>query len=110
MVRIVPSDVEEILDTELDGAELFAFIEDAHRIINERCASLTDDDEALAAVETYLAAHLATAKEPRVSRTSGAVTTVELETDPETYWRRAKMLDPTGQLGTPQTGYPVAST
>lgn len=107
MPRIAPKDVKEVLDTDLDGAELFAFIEDANSVVNNRVRPYTTDEGAMADVETYVAAHLATAKEPRVSRTSGAVTSVELETDGMEYWNHALLLDPTGRLDTPPNGYSV---
>lgn len=107
MARIAPKDVSEILQTELDVADLSAFIEDAHIVVNRRCKPFTENESALADVETYLAAHLATAKEPRVSSTSGAVTQVKLDTDADRYWNRAMLLDPTGRLNTPHRGYSV---
>lgn len=110
MTRIVPHDVEEVLETELDNTTLMAFIEDAHSVVNDRCAPHTDDDERLADVETYLAAHLATAKEPRVSSTAGAVTEVELDTEGDRYWHQAVLMDPTGRLDTPTRGYGTATT
>lgn len=110
MPRISPHDVEEVLETELGGAELSAFIADAHRLVEQRCTPYTDDEDALASVETYVAAHIATAKEPRVSRTSGAVTDVQLETDADRYWTTAMSLDPTDRLNRPQHGYGVYTT
>ena len=110
MPRIVPHDVAEVLETELDGAELSAFIDDAHSVVNRRCQPYTDDEQALADVETYLAAHIATAKEPRVSSTAGAVSEVVFDADADRYWHRALMLDPTGRLDTPQRGYSIFTT
>ncbi|AUX08917.1 hypothetical protein AArcSl_1286 [Halalkaliarchaeum desulfuricum] len=99
-----------MLETELDDSALMAFISDAHNVVNRRCEPHTDDEEALADVETYVAAHLATAKEPRVSATSGAVTDVELDADGDRYWHQAVLLDPTGRLDRPQRGYCVVTT
>lgn len=110
MPRVAPHDVEEVLETELDSADLSAFIADAHTVVNRRCQPYTDDERALADVETYLAAHIATAKEPRVSSTAGAVSEVELDTDADRYWHRAVMLDPSGRLDAPQRGYTVRTT
>ena len=86
-----------------------AFISDANRVVNNRCEPHTDDEEALADVETYVAAHLATAKEPRVSRISGAVTDVQLENDGDRYWHQAVLIDPTGRLKADDS-YGVATT
>lgn len=110
MTRTSPHDVAEVLETELDDAELMAFISDAHSVVNRRCGEHTDDEDTLADVETYVAAHLATAKEPRVSSTSHESVDVELDTDGERYWHQAVLLDPTGQLDVPKRGYGVATT
>ncbi len=110
MTRISPKDVAEVLDTELESSALMAFVSDAHNIVNSRCEPHSDDEEMLAAVETYLAAHLATAKEPRVSSTSGTAVDVELETDAERYWNQAVLMDDTGRLAKPSGGYPVCTT
>ena len=107
MPRIVPHDVSEVRETELDGADLSAFIADAHTIVNRRCQPYTDHEHALADVETYLAAHMATAKAPRVGSTAGGVAEVELDTESDRYWSPAVMVDPTGRLDTPQRGYTV---
>ncbi len=110
MPRIDPHDVEQILETELDSASLMTFIGDAHSLVNRRCEPHTDDESALADVEAYLAAHLATSKEPRVSAISGAVTEVEMDASGDRYWHKAVMIDPTGRLNTPDRGYGVATT
>ncbi|NGM69190.1 hypothetical protein G6M89_09250 [Natronolimnobius sp. AArcel1] len=110
MTRIAPHDVAEVLETELDDSALMAFISDANRVVNRRCEPHTDDDEALADVETYVAAHLATAKEPRVSATSHESVGVELDADGDRYWHQAVLIDPTGRLDRPERGYGVATT
>lgn len=110
MARITPHDVAEVLETELNDAELTAFVSDANSVVNRRCAPHTDDDGALADVETYLAAHLATTKEPRVSGTSHESVDIELDTDGDRYWNRAVLMDPTGYLAHPETRYTVQTT
>lgn len=110
MARIAPHDVSKILETELETSALMTFIEDANTIVNNRCEPYTDDTDALADVETYLAAHLASAKEPRVSTVSGAVTEVELDADGDRYWHQAVLIDPTGRLDIPTRGYFATTT
>jgi hypothetical protein len=109
MARISHYDVAEVLETDLDEAELMAFIEDAHRIVEDRCTPYSDDESALSAVETYLAAHLATAKEPRVTSGSHGGVDIEYEDDPDRYWHKAVLLDPTNRLARPG-GYTIATT
>lgn len=108
--RITTADVGEILDSELSEEAIHAFIEDAHSVVNNRIAPYTDDSDALAAVETYVAAHLATSKEPRVQAASHESVSFEYaEEQGQKYWHKAILLDPTGRLARPN-GYPVVST
>lgn len=110
MARITPDDVTELLDTDLEEDSLLAFIEDAHLVVNDRIAPYTDDAERLAAVETYVAAHLATSKDPRVQSAAHESAEFEYAEDQgQTYWHRAIMMDPTGRLARP-SGYPVYTT
>jgi len=105
--RITIDDVLEILDTEVDEPAIQAFIEDAHRVVNQRIAPYTDDESALAAVETYLAAHIATSKDPRVQSASHESVSFEYEEGRgQEYWHNAIMQDPTGRLARPG-GYTV---
>ena len=110
MTRVTPHDVAEVLETELVEVELSAFIADANMVVDQRCAGHTDDEDALATVETYVAAHLATTKEPRVGSTSHESVDVDLDTDGNRYWHRAVLLDPTGRLATSPHGHTVATT
>lgn len=109
MPRVAPHDVSEILETDLDSAELSTFISDAHSVVNQRCADHTDDEGALADVETYVAAHLATAKDPRVGTASHESVEVEYEVNADRYWRQAVLVDPTGRIDTPNRGYTTTS-
>lgn len=110
MPRVAPHDVLEVLDTDMDSAVLSAFISDSHSVVNQRCAPYTDDESALADVETYVAAHLATTKDPRVSTASHESVEVEFEVDGDRYWRQAVLVDPTGRIDSPTRGYTVATT
>lgn len=84
-------------------------VEDAHRIVEQRCGPYTDDEDALATVETYLAAHLATAKDTRVSQGSHGGIQVTYEASGERYWYKAVLADPTNRLARPG-GYATFST
>jgi len=110
MPRVTPHDVAEVLDTDLDSVELSTFVSDANTIVNKRCEPYTDDEGALADVETYLAAHLATTKEPEVSSLTHQNVRVDLDIDSKRYWNKAVMLDPTGRLDKPDRGYSTFST
>lgn len=108
--RITTADVYEILDTEMPEEDIQAFMEDAHTVVNNRIAPYSDDQDSLAAVETYLTAHLATSKEPRVQSASHESVSFEYsEEQGQKYWHDAIMMDPTGRLARPN-GYPVYTT
>lgn len=109
MSRITATDVAEIFETSLEPSVLTAFVEDAHRIVEQRCGPYTDDQDALATVETYLAAHLATAKDPRISQGSHDGIQVAYEGSGERYWHKAILADPTNRLARP-SGYATFST
>jgi hypothetical protein len=109
MSRTTYHDVREVLETDLPEADLMAFIEDAHRIVEARCADHTSDTGALSAVETYLAAHLATSKDPRVETASHEGVDVEFETDANRYWHDAVLQDPTNRLARPN-GFTTLTT
>lgn len=104
MARITHEDVYEVLDTELDEAKVEAFIEDAHRIVNSRCAPYTDDERALAAVETYVAAHLATTRDPNFTEIEHESASGVLDRDGNDYWHTAITVDPTSRLARPNMG------
>jgi len=107
--RITTADVREVIDSDVSEEALHAFIEDAHTVVNNSIAPYTSDSESLSAVETYLAAHLSTSKEPRVQSASHEGVSFEYsEEQGQKYWHNAIMMDPTGRLARPN-GYPVAS-
>jgi len=109
MPRITTTDVREIADVDVSEEALHAFIEDAHRVVNERVAPHTDDKSALSAVESYLAAHLATSEDPRVQSVAHESVSFEYSSEQgQKYWHNAIMMDPTGRLARP-SGYPVVT-
>lgn len=111
MARITPEDVDEVTDIDLQASDVQAFCDDAHEIVQERVAPYADDSDQdkLAQVETYLAAHLITAKSPVIQSTSSDAISATYATSGSVYWRRAILADPTGRLARPE-GWPVMST
>lgn len=113
MARAEPEDLEEVVDFDLTPTDVQAFIDDAHRVIQRRCAPYAGDSEQaeLSTTEVYLAAHLLTSKSPQVSSTSAETMNVSYAIDPEgeDYWHRALLVDPTGRLARPD-GWNVYST
>lgn len=113
MARITPEDVDEVTDVDLQASDVQAFCDDAHAIVQQRVAPYadTDDQSDLARVETYLAAHMLTAKSPIIKSTSSDAISASYDTsgDGSEYWNRAILSDPTGRLARPE-GWPVAST
>lgn len=104
MTRITPDDVFEVLETDVEHDSMHAFIEDAHRIVNNRCAPYTADSGALAAVETYLAAHLATTRDPQFTEVTHESAGAVLDVNGNDYWHQAVMVDPTSRLARPNMG------
>ncbi|NHX41389.1 MULTISPECIES: hypothetical protein [Haloarcula] len=109
MSRINYHDVAEIFETDLSESDLIAFVEDAHRIVENRCSAHTSDEDALAAVETYLAAHLASSKDPRVQSASHESVDIEYNAGGDRYWHRAVLADPTNRLARPN-GFTTLTT
>lgn len=110
MARITSHDVDKIIDVEIGETELSTFIEDAHRVVENRISEYTSDEDALASVEAYLAAHFATATEPAIASVSHESVSIDYESDSSSseYWHKAILLDPTDRLSRPN-GYPVYS-
>jgi len=112
MARIEPEDVEEVTDIDLEPTDVQAFVDDAHRIVQRRCAPYVSEDlhEDLATTEVYLAAHLLTSKSPQIQSTSAGVgVNVSYVTRDEDFWHKAILADPSGRLARPD-GWSVMST
>lgn len=111
MARIEPEDIEEVLDIDLPPSDVQSFIDDAHRIIQRRCAPYaSDEDEAdLAMTEVYLGAHLLTSKSPQIRSTSAEGLSASYAVSEDDYWHKALLADPTGRLARPD-GWNVFST
>lgn len=109
MPRVTASEVQEILDTSLDTTSLDAHIEAASLEVDD----IEDTDpslasDRLAAIEKYLAAHIATAQDQRASSQSGESRSVSYSEEmSSSFLETATRLDPTGTVGS--GGKPAAS-
>lgn len=113
MARIEPEDIEEVTDVDLPSTDVQAFIDDAHRIVQRRCAGHASENaqKDLAMVEVYLGLHLLTSKSPQIQSTSAEGVNVSYAVDGSgsDYWHKAILADPTGRLARPD-GWAVYST
>lgn len=100
--RVSDAEVREIMDTEV--SDLSAFITAANLTVDRRLKGQGLQDDELKEIERWLAAHLATAKDPRVSKESigDASSTYQggsgLGLDSSRYGQMVQSLDPTGRL------------
>lgn len=99
--------VEEIFDTEMTNDELHTAINIANRFVTANLGSTGLAAATLTDIETFLAAHFASLKDPRAKSENIAGEysyTVQGETgknlDATYYGQMAKMLDTTGTLDT----------
>mgnify|MGYP000919659445 CR=1 FL=1 len=75
--RVTAAEVKDVIDTELEDSEINACINTAHVMIAGRSRMLTElDDDTLAQIETWLAAHFVSVREPRVEQETVDETTV----------------------------------
>jgi hypothetical protein len=113
MARIEPEDIEEVADIDLPPTDVQAFIDDAHRIVQRRCAEYASerDQKDLAMVEVYLGAHLMMSKSPQVTSTSaeGISASFAVDGNGDDYWHKAILADPTGRLARPD-GWNIFTT
>lgn len=110
MARTDEAAVTLAIDTSLTTAQIEAFIEDAHVVVDDIAAKDSTIPAAkLTLIEKYLACHLVTLRDPRL--TKGVLADVQ-----ETYQRDAEMteylkaaiaLDPTGTIEDAFTDRPV---
>lgn len=103
MPRTTPSDVDSILDTSLDNTALSAYIDAASDIVDDvEGVDPSIPGDRLERIETFYAAYLATAQDPRASSQSAETRSVNYrDVDGEgnaSYWQVAVSLDPTGVI------------
>ena len=99
-VRVTAAEVKLIMETELEDAEINAFIADASLWVDGNlvgaCTSVTT--AILKAVEKYLSAHLITARDAllRASKLQDVTETLQRDEKVSEYLRAAISLDPCG--------------
>jgi len=101
MPRTNNTDVDEILDTTLDPSVLDAYIDAASDIVDDIAGTNSGlSASRLERIEKFLAAHLATAQDPRASSQSGESRSISYEDRGSdataNYLEVAKSLDTTG--------------
>lgn len=105
MARINVGDLRAVYETTLEDYQLQAFVDDANLLVTEELAGAGLSDERLAAIEKYLAAHMASLRDPRYQSENIAGEwsyTVQGKTgmnlDATFYGQQAKLLDTSGTL------------
>lgn len=103
--RVDPNDVRDIFDTDLDDGHLNAFINGAHRIVEDQLASSGLGQTTLDQIELYVSAHLATLWDQRAASESiGSEYTVSyqgqtgMHFEATFYGQTAMTMDKTGTL------------
>jgi hypothetical protein len=97
--RATPDDVRLILDTDLNDAQLQAFIDAANAIINSTIADAPcHTEETLKQVEIFLSAHLATASTPQVNEETIGKSSEKRRDSDANYLDTAYALDCSGRL------------
>jgi hypothetical protein len=105
-LRTSAPEVCAIIETDLTGDAILAFITPASVLVDEHLASVDPaiGDALLGQIETYLAAHFLTLFDPRTTKeeADGVRFTFEGKTDmaldSSKYGQMAQVLDPTGTL------------
>lgn len=78
--RVTAAAVKDVIETALADSEINACINTAHVMIAGRSRMLTElDDDTLTQIETWLAAHFVSVREPRVVQETVDDTTVRYE-------------------------------
>lgn len=94
------SDVQDLLDTDLTTSEIDPFLTAAQRFVTDRLEGEGVANATLTEIEKYLAAHIVTARDPRLTEAERDEIRDVYQRDAETseYLKIAIMLDPTGEL------------
>lgn len=112
-MAITPSDVKEIMDTNLADASLQRHIDASTRLVDRELDG--EDQDVKDDVNLYLSAHFAATQEPRAESASVGDASVTYQGDSEMgfkstrYGQQALMLDPTGNLENLADGNKAAS-
>ena len=108
MARTNTLNLKKIFETDLDDDTLQLFIDDANALVNERLAGKGISEELLTRIERYVAAHMASTRDPRAldeevgdakTRIEGRVRAFDAVGLYGTFYgQQAISLDPTGEL------------
>lgn len=100
MARTTEEDVRLAIATNLESAQVAAFIDDASLWVTTHLASTGQSDDVLAAIEKYLACHFITLRDPRLKAGKFGDTTETFQRDSEVteYLKAAIALDASGVL------------
>jgi hypothetical protein len=104
MARINEADVQAIMSVKSSITDLSPFIAAASSLVTEKCVGVGYDDDRLALIETWLAAHFVAIRDPRLSSQSvgGAGGSYQGQTtmmlSATTYGQQAMLLDTAGAL------------
>jgi hypothetical protein len=99
-MRVTVTELRAILDTALETHVLEAFLADAETWVTLRLVPRGVEEPALSAVQKYLAAHFATARESRVMEGQIGDVRERFQRGPvNEYLALAKSFDPTGLVG-----------
>ena len=99
MARTTGEKVKDVFDTTLTAKDLGSYIEDANLFVTEVLGASALPAALLASIEKYIAAHFASATDPRVRRESNLSVEYEKPGLSDTsHGRRAVLLDTTGTL------------
>lgn len=98
--RTTASDVKEIFETDLAETELNHHINAAAELVDEIDSAGSLSSQRLTLIEEYLAAHIASTQDPRVSDVSVGDSSFTYKGSQEMtdYWETAAQLDKTGTL------------
>ncbi|MFP3947157.1 MAG: hypothetical protein ACLFWG_00370 [Longimicrobiales bacterium] len=101
MARVSVAEVKLVIDTSLKTEQVSALIGDANTWVNENLGGYTSlSANLLKTIEKYLAAHLITLRDPRLTRAQLDDVAETYQRDPRVseYLRTAASLDPTGTI------------
>lgn len=101
MARVNETEVKLVIDTSLTTPQIEALIGDANLWVNEHLGGYTSlSADLLKAIEKYLAAHLVTLRDPRLTRAqlNDVAETYQRDKTVSEYLKTAASLDPTGTV------------
>lgn len=108
MARVTATEVEAIIEVDETIGSLTPFIEVANNLVTRVCLASSYEDDTLALIEKWLAAHFYAIRDPRITSqsvsgggagvTSNQPISIGLGLDQTTYGQQAKIIDTAGNL------------